>query len=267
MTNRNSSLEGLDPFRSLSRNPHSPPPTSKLHPHGSSSCPVPSRQKDLPGSTFENGSDLRSSPRTRFQACLPAIQRDSIARADESKATPTTALTNRCPGQQKHPVQSPAVATKHEDMHQDALNAKRRKTRESVNEVCQVTTLSSQLFQYRDCEGPRTPEKSHSQESPPAGVDANHLQRGEVNFLIPSSLPTPLSNPEVLTMTLYQHHDQFLDVVSASRAANEKRARNRLASKKFREKKELKAEQACYHCLVGKGICSQKLPTCGRCKK
>jgi hypothetical protein len=33
-----------------------------------------------------------------------------------------------------------------EDMHQDALNTKRKKTRENVNQVCQVTTPSSQLF-------------------------------------------------------------------------------------------------------------------------
>ncbi len=91
---------------------------------------------------------------------------------EESKATPKTAGTNRYPGQQKHPAHSLAVATKHTDtfnrhplvqinpfpskrkaatdvireMYQEGLNRKRRKTMESVNQVCQVTTLSSQLF-------------------------------------------------------------------------------------------------------------------------
>ena len=123
---------------------------------------------------------------------------------------------------------------------------------------------------------PRAPEKSHHyaspQESPPVGlpvrVDAKHLQ-GEVNFLIPSSLPKSLSNPEVLTMASYQDHDQiFVDQVSASRAASEKRARNNTAVTKYRERNKVpKAEQACYHCQFGKRKCNQKLPTCGRCKK
>jgi hypothetical protein len=139
---RNSSLEGLDnnPFRSLSRNPHSLPPTSKLLLPGSSSCPIPSLEKDRPGSVFRNGSNLRSSPEIRSQECSLAIQRVSIARADgdspseiiaspdptkvvggnvsvreESKATPKIATVDRCPGQQKLPVHSLAVATKHRE--------------------------------------------------------------------------------------------------------------------------------------------------------
>ncbi|KAF4626729.1 hypothetical protein G7Y89_g11430 [Cudoniella acicularis] len=44
------------------------PPTSKSPLHSSSSCPVSSLERDLLGSTFEKGSDLRLSLETRSQA-------------------------------------------------------------------------------------------------------------------------------------------------------------------------------------------------------
>lgn len=161
IANRNSSN---DPFRPLS------PPTSKL-PHGSSGCPVPSPEKGLPGSAFHNGSNLlHSSPETRPQECSPAIQRVSIAQADDggpleiiaspdptkavggnvsmvgdvrgkSKATPKTARVNRCPGQQKTPAHSLAVATKHRDA--DTQQTTPRDECRSSSMPCGLTIISN----------------------------------------------------------------------------------------------------------------------------